>query len=293
MRDLGVVFAFMCLSCTFVAPTFGQYIFFDTDGDGVSSPSDRLNPVGETVVTVYLDTSHDRDGILRPCNAHTGSGSSGLLDVFSYDLILQVQLKTGIVRWSEFTDGIGFTADMKDRTSATELLVTRSGESAVSPGRYKLGQVKVTMLAGHPVLTIGTTSKLDPGAFTGFGTHCDGSEYPNTYVLGTDWFDAGETSATGVQPGALSVLQPSQNPFNPNTVITINLAAAARVRLVIYDVEGRLVRTLIESSNLPAGTRTVAWDGKTGSQRVAASGVYFVQLDVGGSKFLRKITLLK
>jgi len=89
------------------------------------------------------------------------------------------------------------------------------------------------------------------------------------------------------------VLQPSQNPFNPNTVITINLAAAARVRLVIYDVEGRLVRTLIESSNLPAGTRTVAWDGKTGSQRVAASGVYFVQLDVGGSKFLRKITLLK
>jgi hypothetical protein len=293
MRKLEVVVAFTCLSCIFVVPAVGQYMFLDTDGDGVSSPSDRLEPGGETTVAVYLDTSHDRDGTLRSCNAHAGSGSSGLLDFFSYDLILKVQSKSGAVRWSEFTDGIGFTPNIKDRTSPTELLVTRSGESAISPGRYKLGQVKVTAIAGHPVLTIGTASRLDPGAFTGFGTHCDGSEYPNTYVLGTDWFDAGETSTPVSQTTALSVLQPSQNPFNPNTVITVHLIAAARVRLAIYDVEGRLVRTLIETSNVPAGTRTVAWDGKTGSQRVAASGVYFVQLNVGGSRFLRKATLLK
>jgi hypothetical protein len=130
-------------------------------------------------------------------------------------------------------------------------------------------------------------------AFTGFGTHCGGSDYPNSYVLGTDWFGSGEISPQSSQLAGLSILQPSQNPFNPNTIITINLATPARVRLAIYDVGGRLVRTLIETSNIPAGTRAVRWDGQTRTQRAAASGIYFVQLEVGTSKFIRKVALLK
>src|SRR5882762_8478300 len=97
---IRVGFIVACLSLIFAHAAEAQRVFLDTDGDGVSTPSDRLNPSGQTVVSVYLDTCHDRDGVLQACNGHTGaSRSQASLDFFCYDLILQVRPKSGSVRW--------------------------------------------------------------------------------------------------------------------------------------------------------------------------------------------------
>ncbi len=80
-------------------------------------------------------------------------------------------------------------------------------------------------------------------------------------------------------PTRLTLLPARPNPFNPSTEIGFGLPAAARVRLVVYDVLGRRIRTLAEG-NYPAGWHRVRWDGRDESGREVASGVYLYRLFV-------------
>jgi hypothetical protein len=86
------------------------------------------------------------------------------------------------------------------------------------------------------------------------------------------------------------------NPFNPSTTIAFDLPGArdeARpVSLVIYDVRGRRVRTLIDSEIVPGSYRLV-WDGRDGRGASVSSGLYLYTLRSGDGAFTRKMTLLK
>jgi hypothetical protein len=82
------------------------------------------------------------------------------------------------------------------------------------------------------------------------------------------------------------------NPFNPTTTIAYDLPRASRVRLAIYDVRGREVRTLLDA-NQPAGSHQVRWDGRDARGVPAASGVYFYRLSATGFVQTKKMVLLK
>ena len=71
------------------------------------------------------------------------------------------------------------------------------------------------------------------------------------------------------------------NPFNPTTTLRFDLSMADGVRLEVYDVAGRLVRTLV-NADLPAGTHSAVWDGKDVRGAGAASGSYVARLSAGG-----------
>ncbi len=99
----------------------------------------------------------------------------------------------------------------------------------------------------------------------------------------------------GDPPGAgLSVAlgDPYPNPFNPVTTIPFTLAGPTRVTLTIYDALGRKVRTLVDGDR-PAGTQAVTWDGRDGAGRPVSSGVYFVELETGGTVGSRKVVVAK
>jgi hypothetical protein len=82
------------------------------------------------------------------------------------------------------------------------------------------------------------------------------------------------------------------NPFNPTTTIRFDLAQAGRVELRVFDVAGRLVRTLASGVHEP-GRHTMVWNGlDTGGRRVA-SGVYFYRLDAPEFVATRKLVLLE
>jgi hypothetical protein len=83
------------------------------------------------------------------------------------------------------------------------------------------------------------------------------------------------------------------NPFNPSTTIPFTLEARSQVRIDVYDVAGRLVRTLVERVRAGGVVHEVTWDGKDLTGRRVASGVYFVTLTAGAIEQTRKITLLK
>ena len=63
--------------------------------------------------------------------------------------------------------------------------------------------------------------------------------------------------------------------------------------LRIYDVNGRLVRLLINREQLPPGTHQVVWDGRGERGQQVASGIYFYRLQVGDRELRRKLQVLR
>ena len=90
----------------------------------------------------------------------------------------------------------------------------------------------------------------------------------------------------------LALAQNYPNPFNPSTEIRFELPREQRVQLRIYNVEGKLVRTLVDEQ-VAAGRHIVAWRGKNEQGGQVASGLYFYRLSTTGSELTRKMLLLK
>jgi hypothetical protein len=100
----------------------------------------------------------------------------------------------------------------------------------------------------------------------------------------------GSAPASPFEP--LRLYQNSPNPFNPTTAICFELARAGYARLSIYDIAGRLVRTLVDGST-QAGSHSVAWDGRDEKGREMPSGLYFYRMTAGTAIETRPMTLLR
>ncbi len=93
-------------------------------------------------------------------------------------------------------------------------------------------------------------------------------------------------------PSAFSLAQNYPNPFNPETEIRYELPQNVRVKLVIYDLLGARVRTLVDAFEA-AGPKQVKWDGANDAGKRVASGIYLYRLEAGNFKSVRKLTLMK
>jgi hypothetical protein len=91
----------------------------------------------------------------------------------------------------------------------------------------------------------------------------------------TEGHDAGTVAA---RPLTYALTQNVPNPFNPATTIRYDLPERADVRLVIYNLAGQKIRTLVHRMQ-PPGRYTVTWDGRDGTGHAVASGVYFYRLE--------------
>jgi len=93
--------------------------------------------------------------------------------------------------------------------------------------------------------------------------------------------------------GSFRLKQNAPNPFNPVTEIAFTVpSGGANVSLRIYDVSGKLVRTLVDGYE-PSGERAVVWDGRSDAGHLVASGTYIYQLEAPSFSEARKMLLLK
>ena len=83
------------------------------------------------------------------------------------------------------------------------------------------------------------------------------------------------------------------NPFNPSTSFSFTLPIDKRVSVRIYDVTGRLVRTLVNDEWFAAGTHLATWEGTTDGGSPVASGSYFYTLEYGNFRQSRTMLLVK
>src|SRR5947207_10990930 len=193
----------LCLA----APATAQYLRITTD-----NPTDntRLRASGTTILTLTLDTNHDRSGSLQSCNSHTAANCGSAtttqpLDMFSYTLALKTV--GGTVTWGTFTAADAAYTDTSPQIQSNaevEINKARPVGTVTPAGLATLGTIPVTPASGAPRIDVQIgASAINPFGFgTGFGTSCDGFFFPNTYVVGDpsdpcgagngiagDWFD--------------------------------------------------------------------------------------------------------
>ncbi|MCD6176633.1 MAG: T9SS type A sorting domain-containing protein [Candidatus Cloacimonetes bacterium] len=83
------------------------------------------------------------------------------------------------------------------------------------------------------------------------------------------------------------------NPFNPSTTINLDLAESGKIELVIYNIKGQKVKTLLDAYS-SKGHFEIIWRGIDDNKRSVASGNYFIKLKVNGDeKAVNKCVLLK
>ena len=82
------------------------------------------------------------------------------------------------------------------------------------------------------------------------------------------------------------------NPFNPSTMIRFEVPATAHVKIRLYDVTGRLVRTLLDETR-DAGTFEVEWDGRNGVGDCVPAGLYFCKMTAGDFTGVQRMLLVK
>jgi hypothetical protein len=117
--------------------------------------------------------------------------------------------------------------------------------------------------------------------------------YEDVAVDGASIASVREPERPSAASSRVTALHPcSPNPFNPRTTIRYTLDREDLARLVIYDVAGRRVRTLVDAVQ-PAGERAVVWDGRDESGQQLSSGIYVYQLATSTYAEARKVVLAK
>ncbi|MGD9546009.1 MAG: right-handed parallel beta-helix repeat-containing protein [Candidatus Krumholzibacteriia bacterium] len=108
----------------------------------------------------------------------------------------------------------------------------------------------------------------------------------------TGWLD---DDRPPFQAGAVKpvLYGPVPNPFNPTTTVAFELPTQEAVSLHVFDLQGRLVRTLLRGEVVPQGRHEAVWDGRDESGRQAASGTYFFRLQAGGQVETKRAVLVK
>jgi hypothetical protein len=122
--------------------------------------------------------------------------------------------------------------------------------------------------------------------------HDLGSIVRMVFVPGSETVGVDRPGDGPIAVGPSHLFQNIPNPFSPETSIAFELPRGGRAELRIYDVNGRLVRTLLNANRKP-GTHKLRWDGSDGSGRTVPSGVYFYSLTAPGVDESRKMILAK
>ncbi|HTR82430.1 MAG TPA: T9SS type A sorting domain-containing protein [Bacteroidota bacterium] len=105
--------------------------------------------------------------------------------------------------------------------------------------------------------------------------------------------DYSPISVTVDVPKSFTVGQNYPNPFNPSTTISYDIPTTGKVVLKIYDILGQQVRTLVDEIQAPGSYKAV-WNGDTNSGEKVGSGVYFYDVTFqNGTRFVKKMTLMK
>src|SRR5687767_7412099 len=234
-----VIFAALLL-LTFAAPASAQYMYMDTNGDGVSTTADRMNANGTaTIADVWVNTNHNRDGSLAVCN--TADGDLGTWNSY----VVNLHAEGGTVAYSGMTNQQPSFTIVSTITaqSNTDLTFGRAAGAPEPGGLERMMTLTITGQTGSPSIQIPPFSNVgnDP---TSFGTACSGQDFDNTYKLSTDWFDADGLGPAASADAAPIVDSPPTASGNEGTLITFTVTAS--------DPDGDAI-TNLTAAGLPAG----------------------------------------
>ena len=202
-------------------------------------------------------------------------------------------------RYVEFDD-VSNRVNICERTSGTNYTRAYASYSFSSATWYA-----VTVIAnatGTVTAKVGTTTVKSysfsavRSGLVGVGYNTSNCDFDDFCVMASasstdDGVAMGEDQ--GVLPTSFTLSQNFPNPFNPTTTIYYGLLEPSEVELVVYNVLGEKIRTLVFGPH-EAGEFSVVWDGKDLNGQSVASGIYLYRLTINGAESItKKMVLMK
>ena len=142
--------------------------------------------------------------------------------------------------------------------------------------------------SGGAYLLGGTTGQAEGGNLSG-GPYTLRGGFKQGSLTSTDARPPDETDGSAL---VFRLQGTSPNPFAASTSIAFSMALESDVRLRIYDLSGRVVRTILDRQ-LGAGRHQVVWDGTDDHGHQVAHGIYFMRLHAGSFEASKKLVLLR
>jgi hypothetical protein len=235
--------------------------------------------LGWIVYGVYLASAWQMDSIMAvSCTLNYGFLTSGQVHVT--DSLHPVTAGVNDFKIQNY----GEFANAGLQSGATML-----GDYDSAPGRASIAVREVD--AGRSVY-------LGPIYFANFGGYQNAPYYDDADAMrllkqAIEWAAGDSTGigGPGVTPAPMAELRGAMpSPFRYRTTINYSLPAAGMARLAIYDLAGKLVKTLV-SGDLPAGAGQVTWNRSDDAGRSVACGVYFCRLHADGTDLSRKLVV--
>jgi hypothetical protein len=138
----------------------------------------------------------------------------------------------------------------------------------------------------NPAAWVQVTTSRDTAANEICGTVTHFSEFA---LMETD----GTVDVEEPLPSTLQLYSCAPNPVSGRAQVTYDLPVATTVRLGLYDLQGRLVRELERAPSANAGRHIVQWDGRGAHGERLRAGVYFLWLEAGGIRQMRRVVVTK
>ncbi len=161
--------------------------------------------------------------------------------------------------------------------------------SAQEPNRFSISGIVKDQTTGRRLAGIRVEAINEADTTQRLTTISDAT---GTYMLDiTDIVTDVESIPGEGMPDQFQLYQNYPNPFNPSTVISYQISEISQVRLVIYNVLGQKIRTLVDRK-LEPGTYAVVWDATDEFGRGVSAGLYLYQFQAGEIVKTRKMILV-
>ena len=168
------------------------------------------------------------------------------------------------------------------------VLHNRSGDSA----QNLVGNYEATLVVDGPGALADFEGVFNRGDWTLRVSDGQLGQSGTLVSWGLNFTLPGEVSNGEDVPKATRLVGNIPNPFNPTTLISYEVAQTADVRLLIYDLRGRLVRDLLAEPRT-VGRYVEPWDGKDNDGRNVGSGAYLYRMEAGRVVEHRKMMLVR
>jgi len=187
--------------------------------------------------------------------------------------------------------------DNVENTVVIGMISTISGEEPdMAPGSGPIANLVFSVEDGIEAIDITTIEMTEPNhsLMLVYSEDIDGSLHTRGLTPEFEGlsFALSEVAGNELLPGSFSLEQNAPNPFNPQTRIEYSLPEAAEVKLVVYNVLGQQVNTLVDGFQ-EAGAKSVIWNGQDEKGTTVASGIYFYRMEAGDFAMTRKMMMLK
>ena len=243
----------------------GAWIYGDLDGSGNGYSADQAGaleviPGAEVGDWVWLDLNND--GTQDPGEPGYGGIIVQLFDSDDNEIAWMFSEADGHYSFSGLLPGdyyLTFLGVSEDHVSPADIGDDEYDSDVV----WETGKTAVFSLA---------SGQIDHSWDCGFKAYADGVE-------------------DGEIPTNSALFSNVPNPFNPSTTIAFDLPRAEVVRLTVFDISGRLIRSLVNGSTYVAGRHQVEWNGRDEAGQRAASGVYFYRIEAGDYSTILLVSL--